>query len=76
MEHFAAQLRVHRLDRDIDRSQMETDDTLDILVLHICQGDVVSLEERKSRVIVLKVESFTHSRRHLVDKAEYALVGT
>ena len=69
-------LRVHRLDRDIDRSQMETDDTLDILVLHICQGDVVSLEERKSRVIVLKEESFTHSRRHLVDKAEDALVGT
>ena len=72
MEHLTAQLRVHSLHRDIDRGQVEADDPLDILILHICQGDVVSLKERKSGVVVLKVERLTHSRRHLVDKAEDA----
>ena len=75
MEHLTAQLRVHSLHGDIDRGQVEADDPLDILILHICQGDVVSLKERKSGVVVLKVERLTHSRRHLVDKAEDALIG-
>ena len=74
MEHFTAELRVHRLHGNIDRRQMESDDPLNILILHICQGDVVSLKERKSGIVILKIERLAHSRRHLVDEAEDTVI--
>ena len=42
-QHLASQFRIHGLNRDIDRCQMELDDTIDIFITHIGQSDVVTL---------------------------------
>ena len=74
MEHLAAKLRIHCLERNIDRRQVIFDHPLNILLAHIRQCHIVSLQEGKPGIIILKIESLPHSRRHLVDKAEHAMV--
>ena len=74
VEHLTAQLRVGGLHRYVDGSQLHTDDSLYVPLLHIGQGNVISLQERKPGIVVLKIQGLPHPRRHLVDKAEYAFV--
>ena len=74
MKHLAAQLRICRLYWNIDRRQLKPDNPLNILILHIRQRDIVALQERKSGIIVLKIQCLTHARRHLVDETEDALI--
>ena len=58
----------------IDRCQMEPDDPVDILFRHIGKRNVISLQEGKSGIIILKIQSFPHSLWHLVNKTEHTLV--
>ena len=53
---------------------MEADDPVNIFIAHIGKCHIVSLKERKSGVIILKIERFPHPRGHLVDKAENTLI--
>ena len=66
MEHLTAQLRIRRLYRNIDRRKLHLDYTLYIPVAHIGQRNIISLQERQSGIIILKIQGFPHSRRHLV----------
>ena len=40
----------------------------------IGQGDVIAEQEGQAAVVVLEIQALPHTRRHLVDKAEYAFV--
>ena len=51
-------------------------DSVDISLVQVRECDVVAVEERKSAVVVLEVNSLAHSLRILVDEAEYASVLT
>ena len=53
---------------------MITDDTINIVVTHIGQRHIIPLQERQSGIVIFKVEGLTHSRRHLVNKAENTLI--
>ena len=44
------------------------------MIRHIGQRHIISLQKGKSCVIILKIKSFTHSRRHLINKTKYALI--
>ena len=74
VEHLTAQLRVGGLHRYVDGSQLHTDDSLYVPLLHIGQGNVISLQERKPGIVVLKIQGLPHSRRHLVNKAQVIII--
>ncbi len=74
MKHHAPQLRVCGMHRNIDGRQMKLYDSLQIMVAQIRQCHIISLQKRKPGIIVLKIQGFPHSRRHLIDKAENAPV--
>ena len=38
------------------------------------QCNIVSLQEGQTRIVILKIQGGTHSRRHLIDEAENAVV--
>ena len=72
-EHFAAELRIGRLHRDIDR-HMHFDDALDIMVGQVGQRDIAALQKGKARIVVLEIDRVAHSLRVLVDEAEDAVI--
>ena len=74
MQHLAAQFRVGRVKGNIDRLQMILYDPPNVMITHIRQCNIVSLQERESGIIILKIQRLPHSLRHLVDKAEHTLV--
>ena len=53
---------------------MVADNPVDIVVAHVGQCNIVSLQEGQTRIVILKIQGGTHSRRHLVDKTENTLV--
>ena len=76
MEHFTSQFRIHGLDGNINGLQMVPDDPVYIMITHIGQGHIISLYEGQSGIIIFKIKSISHSRRHLVNKTENAVIGT
>ena len=50
--------------------------SLYILFAQICKRYIVSLQKRKSGIVILEVYAFSHSARVLVYKAKYAVVCT
>ena len=53
---------------------MVSDDTLNVMVAHICQRNVISLQERQPGIVIFKIERLAHSLWHLVDKAENTFI--
>ena len=49
-------------------------DPLHIRFRQIGQGDIIALQKRKPRIIILEIQGFPHSLRHLIDKAENTFV--
>ena len=47
---------------------------LHVMITHICQGNIIPLQKGKPRIIVLKIQRFSHSCGHLVYKAEHAFI--
>ena len=45
MQHLTAELRIGCLYRDIDRCELHMDDAVNICLLHICHGDIISLQK-------------------------------
>ena len=76
MEHFTSQFRIHGLDGNINGLQMVPDDPVYIMITHISQGHIIPLYEGQSGIIIFKIKSISHSRRHLINKAENAVIGT
>ena len=74
VQHPAAQLWIRSVKGNIDGREMVLDNSVDIVVIHIGQRNIISLEKGKSGIIILKVERVTHSWRHLIDKAENTAV--
>ena len=62
------------LEGNIDGFQMIADDSLNIMVTHVCQCYIVSLDERQSGIVILEIEGISHSRGHLINEAENAVV--
>ena len=44
------------------------------MIVHVGQCDIIPLQKGKPGVVILKIQGFPHPRRHLVNKAEDALV--
>ena len=74
VQHQAPQLRICALDGYVNRCQPVLDNPVNILILHVGQRDIITLKEGKSGIVILEIEGFPHSRRHLVDKAENTLI--
>ena len=55
---------------------MIADDPVNVVLAHVGQGHIVSLEERKAGIVVLKIERFPHARRHLVNKTKNTFIMT
>jgi hypothetical protein len=60
--------------RNVQRRDVHLDNALYLVLGKVRHSDVVSVQERKARVVVLEIAGLTHSLGVLVDKAEYALV--
>ena len=74
-QHGAVQLGVGGVDGDIDGGDMQVNNTLRLPLGQIGQGDVVAQKKAQTGVIVLEIERLAHVGRHLIHKAEDAVVG-
>ena len=45
MQHFAPEFRISRLKRDIDRLKAVSYNPLYVMIIHICQCDIISLQK-------------------------------
>ena len=75
VQHPAAQPGIGGLKGNVDGRHVVFDDALHILLRHIGERHIVALQKGKPGIVVLKIERGPHSRGHLVDKAEDALIG-
>mgnify|MGYP001771434895 CR=1 FL=1 len=75
-EQRAPQLRLRRLYRDVDRTDAQVNDALRLAFGKVGQRNVIPHEKAQARVVVLKVKCIAHARRHLIDEAENAVIGT
>ena len=72
--HLDPEFRVHCMDGNIYRRKAHFYDSVNVLFLKVCKSYIVSEKEAKSGIVIFKIKSFSHSRRHLVDEAENAFV--
>lgn len=56
-------------------AHLQIADALQFTLGEIRTRDIIPREERKTRVVILKIERFAQSARQLVNEAEYAPVG-
>ena len=70
VKHLTPKFRIRRLKRYIDRLQMIPDNPVNIVITHIGKRHIIPLKERKSGIIIFKIQCFTHIFWHLIDKAE------
>lgn len=54
----------------------QVDDALHLPLGEVGQGQVVAHQKGQPGVVILEIEALPHPRRHLVHKAEDAVVGT
>ena len=73
-QHAHAQLRVHRMDRDIYRTYVQGDDAVDLPRGEVGQGNIVPQQKAQPGVVVLEVHGRAHALRKLVDEAEDTVV--
>ena len=74
VKHPAAQFRIRSLKRDVNGRHVIFDDALHIHIRHVGERYIISLQKGKPGIVVLKIERRTHSRGHLVNKAENTLI--
>ncbi len=70
-----AERRIGGMHGDVERRQPLLDDPREGLLVQIAEGDVVAVQERQPKVVVLHVEAAPHSLGKLVNEAEDTLVG-
>lgn len=74
-DELCAQLRIGRMHGNVQRAHLQIADALQFTLGEIRTRDIIPREERKTRVVILKIERFAQSARQLVNEAEYAPVG-
>ena len=74
-DELCAQLRVGCMHGDVQRAYLQITDALQFALGKIRTGDIVPREERKTRVVIFKIERFAHPARQLIHEAEHAPVG-
>ena len=74
VQHLTPQFRVRCMKGNINRLQMILYNPVNIMITHICQRDVISLQEGESGIIIFKIKCLSHSFRHLVDEAEHTFI--
>ena len=74
-EQERAQLRIRRVHGDIDGADVQVDDALHLALGQVRERHIIAHEEAQARVVVLEIQRRAHTRRHLVDEAEHAVVG-
>mgnify|MGYP007025233869 CR=1 FL=1 len=53
---------------------MAEEQNFDILLPHIGQRNIITLQKRQSCIVILKIQGFPHTGRHLVNKTENTFV--
>ena len=74
-QHFAAQRGISGVHRDVDRTDVQVDDALNLSLREIGERDVVAQKKAKTRVVVFEIHRRAHAGRQLVDEAENTVVG-
>ena len=74
-DELCTQLRIGRMHGDVQRAHLQIADALQFTLGEIRTRDIIPREERKTRVVIFKIERFAQSARQLVNEAEYAPVG-
>ncbi len=59
---------------NVDRTDVHVDNALNFVFGDIRKRDIVPEQKRQTRIVILKVQTFTHTFRQLVDKAENAFI--
>ena len=67
--------RVGGVDRDVERAQALLLDAPPVVLAQVGERDEVAEQERVAVVVILDVERAAQARRHLLDEAEWAVVG-
>ena len=73
-QELDAHVRVGALHGDEQRRHLAADDAVKFVVVDVGHGDVVAHHQGQAPVVVLDVQRLAHSRRHLVDEAEDAVI--
>ena len=74
VQHLFAQFAVGRLHRDIQRAGVALDHAIHFLRRQVGQRHKIARHQRKPPIVVAHIEAGTHARRHLLNKAEHAVV--
>ena len=74
VQHLFAQFAVGRLHRDIQRAGVALDHAIHFLRRQVGQRHKIARHQREPPIVVAHIEAGTHARRHLLDKAEHAVV--
>ena len=69
------ELGVGGVDGHVDGADVQVDDPLGLPLTEVGQGGVVAQQEAEPLVVVLDVQGRPHVGRHLIHKAEQAVVG-
>ena len=72
--HFAPEFRIGSVYRHVDGADVHFDNPGNLVLAEIGQGDIISKEEGKPGIVVLKIQALPHPLGKLVNKAENALV--
>ena len=75
-QHLHPQRPVGGVDGHVDGGDAQVDDALHLPLGEVGQGQVVAHQKGQPGVVILEIEALPHPRRHLVHKAEDAVVGT
>ena len=75
-KHGAVQLWVGGVDGDVDGADVQVNDPLGLALRQVGEGDVVAQQKAQPGIVILEVQRGAHTRRHLVHKAEQAVIGT
>ena len=60
--------------RNVKRAYPAAQNTVEFLIVHVGERDEVAHHQRQTPIIVLDVERIAHTRGHLVNEAEDAMV--
>ena len=61
VQHSAPEFGIRCLERDIDRFQTITYDPFNIMIAHISECHIISLQKRQAGIIIFKVKRIPHS---------------
>ena len=55
-------------------AQLHLDNSVNVFLTEVCQRNIITLQKREARIIILEIKSLAHIGGHLVDKTENTFV--